>query len=311
MKTGRWIWFFALLSILLFVGCTKNPEKLSKRELFREAHKYMDEGDYEKALIYLDYLLENEPDEEEAYFDAAEVYLELDDEEAAYDVIYDGIEQFEDQKEIVVELIEHIIDLDSENSDNEAIKELESLLETVEAEDNEADVETDISETDTAETDTATDTDTNEAVSQDLGRSEYLASVSEGKLDVLEYGIGDNLNDLRTGRPDYEADDYFIGGPYLAYEDLSVLGDPIMYIFYFGTESSNGIKRGMSVDEVKGVLGEPDFIRYPRQENNEMDELFGGNEMLYFYNSGEYQMVLIFNVVDDGVASIGIQGKER
>lgn len=133
---------------------------------------------------------------------------------------------------------------------------------------------------------------------------ELLKQAYEGKMDGVEFGIGDNGNDIveKWGEPVREG--YFLGGLYMSYEDIVFLTDGcmdenkmyeygnIVAICNVGDNKVFEVKNGMTLEEIKEVLGEPDYI-YEYKSGDEEDELYG-DSWLAIYNTGDYNVIFEF-----------------
>ena len=137
----------------------------------------------------------------------------------------------------------------------------------------------------------------NEVSNQDDTKKQLLKSAYEGKIDGVEFGIGDIGTDIikKLGEPDQE--DYILGGLYLQYGEITFLtngfdesGEVVSILFSDGTTEVFGINLGMTVKEIEEVLGMPD--RTLSLKDNEENELYEGN-CATVYDLGKYKLAFI------------------
>lgn len=146
--------------------------------------------------------------------------------------------------------------------------------------------------------------------------SRYISQLKlayEGRMDKTKPIIGGNVEQyLDDSFESY----YFLGGiaynngeiqlltnGYLDYDDNSpVYGDVVVVV----KAEAYGIKKGMSMDEVKIALGEPGGITDYSLEYDE-SELYGSNA-IFEYETGEYQVVIVFDSLDKTVIAVHLNG---
>jgi len=128
-----------------------------------------------------------------------------------------------------------------------------------------------------------------------------LELARQGRVDGIEFGIGDKTKDIveKWGKPDRK--EWFLGGLYYRYDDKNVVfftnegsvgqdgneivnGD-VVDIGIFGEDREvYNVRLGMTIEEITAILGEPTYTMTP--EYNEDSELFYG--WTYKYDVGEY-----------------------
>lgn len=144
--------------------------------------------------------------------------------------------------------------------------------------------------------------DSNDVSNQNDTKKQLLKSAYEGKIDGVEFGIGDIGTDIikKLGEPDQE--DYILGGLYLQYGEITFLtngfdesGEVVSMLFSDETTEVFGIKLGMTVKEIEEVLGVPD--RTLSSKDNEESELYQGN-WATVYDLEQYNLVFIHESQD-------------
>lgn len=144
--------------------------------------------------------------------------------------------------------------------------------------------------------------DSNDVSNQNDTKKQLLKSAYEGKIDGVEFGIGDIGTDIikKLGEPDQE--DYILGGLYLQYGEITFLtngfdesGEVVSILFSDETTEVFGIKLGMTVKEIEEVLGVPD--RTLSSKDNEESELYQGN-WATVYDLEQYNLVFIHESQD-------------
>ncbi len=139
--------------------------------------------------------------------------------------------------------------------------------------------------------------DSNDVSNQDDKKSQLLKSAYEGKIDSVEFGIGDIGTDIikKLGEPDQK--DYILGGLYFQYGEITFLtngfdesGEVVSILFTDETTEVFGIKLGMTVKEIEEVLGVPD--KTLSLKDNEENELYEGN-WATVYDLGKYKLTFI------------------
>lgn len=168
--------------------------------------------------------------------------------------------------------------------------------------------------------DEGSETETNISESQknklDTNQINPLLNLAyEGKVDGIEFGLGTNSSEIveKWGMPDEY--DYFAGGVYLAYvgKDVVFFTDGYMIAneinhgnvkwIWIGKDNREiyNIKIGMTFNEIIEVLGEPDFIRNPQENENSE---FYYEKWTIIYNVGEYSLVFLTNEEEGPVVSV-------
>ena len=126
-------------------------------------------------------------------------------------------------------------------------------------------------------------------------------SAFQGKIEGLEFGIGDSTEEIITlwGMPDKY--DYYLGGLYLKYTDRNVIyftsavfkegqidHGNVVTIAVFGQEKSYfGVKIGNKFKDMEEVLGKPSSI--VSDQEHEDSELFRDSWVAY-YDAGDYEI---------------------
>ena len=98
---GIWIAIIAVLMVVLAVVIgiaifTNSPAQKYRRQI-KLAEKYLDELDYDKAIASYKAAIEIDPKNPEAYEGLADVYIEIDDVEAAIDILESGLKKTKDE----------------------------------------------------------------------------------------------------------------------------------------------------------------------------------------------------------------------
>ncbi len=128
-----------------------------------------------------------------------------------------------------------------------------------------------------------------------------LELARQGKVDGIEFGIGDKAKDIvaRWGEPDRK--EYFLGGKYYKYDDKNIVfftnegsvgedgneidnGDVVIIGISGENRDVYNVCLGMTIDEIIAVLGEPTVTCAP--EENEDSELLSG--WTFEYDVGKY-----------------------
>lgn len=124
-----------------------------------------------------------------------------------------------------------------------------------------------------------------------------------GKLDDAGYKIGDNYDSIiiQLGTPNAEA--AFMGGTLLEYDEIYFFFNDniVSAIYYIGTEKIYGVQRGMTLEQAKAILGEPNHAYTAIY-----DELFPDESLIAVYRAGEYITKLEINPENDKIQSISI-----
>lgn len=124
-----------------------------------------------------------------------------------------------------------------------------------------------------------------------------------GKLDAAGYKIGDNYDSIiiQLGTPNAEA--AFMGGTLLEYDEIYFFFNDniVSAIYYIGTEKIYGVQKGMTLEQAKAILGEPNHIYTAIY-----DELFPDESLIAVYRAGEYITKLEINPENDKIQSISI-----
>ncbi len=134
----------------------------------------------------------------------------------------------------------------------------------------------------------------------------------EGRMDKTKPIIGKNVEQHLDDSFDMY---YFLGGlahdngdmklltnGYLDDDNNPVYGDVVVII----KDEGYGIETGMPMNEVKNALGEPDeTIDYGLGDN--VSELYNNNS-IFIYNTGDYQVVIVFHSEDKTVIAVHLNG---
>ncbi|MDR7870377.1 MAG: hypothetical protein RIN55_05925 [Tissierellaceae bacterium] len=134
----------------------------------------------------------------------------------------------------------------------------------------------------------------------------------EGRMDKTKPIIGQNVEQYLDDSFDMY---YFLGGlafnngeivlltnGYLEDDINPIYGEVVVII----KDVAYGIKRGISMDEVKNALGEPDeFIEF--DPIYDVSELYNNNSV-FIYNTGDYQVAIVFNIEDNTVIAVHLNG---
>lgn len=93
------------LILTTFTSCEAIDKALASTYL-NLGEKYLDDFDYENAIVYFNKLIDVEPDAEAAYLGLAEAYIALDDIDSAIDILEQGIAVVADAAELEARLEE-------------------------------------------------------------------------------------------------------------------------------------------------------------------------------------------------------------
>lgn len=149
-----------------------------------------------------------------------------------------------------------------------------------------------------------------------INHNEYLSLAYEGKMDGIEFGVGDKGKDVIEQWGDPLDIDYFLGGLYMMYEDVTFFtngyrkGDDtydygeVVIIYYGGENTTYNVKVGMVFEEIEEKLGEPSHISM--FDENEYSELHGEN-WVAVYKTGEYFVSFQFPNENMPIEAIFIQ----
>lgn len=129
-------------------------------------------------------------------------------------------------------------------------------------------------------------------------KNSNICRISEGKVDTIEFGIGDKVVSILKswGEPDIKDD--FMGGSYISYDKITFFVDKyiddiengkIVRIGFSTGYEFLGIKVGMRFEEIKTIIGTPSFEGII---GNDEGELFG-ESMAIIYESGDYKLLFI------------------
>lgn len=174
---------------------------------------------------------------------------------------------------------------------------IEAPKENDQEENNELDNEDEANNTD--------ESDNSEVVTEEQPKEDLLKSAYEGKIDGIEFGIGDIGTDIigKWGEPDES--DYFLGGFYLSYDDIMFLtngydetGEVVSILFFDKNAEVFGIKLGMTMKEIEKVLGTPDETT--SLKDNEQSELYMDNWTTK-YKLGNYELTFVHEDKDGPV----------
>lgn len=137
----------------------------------------------------------------------------------------------------------------------------------------------------------------------------------EGRMNKTKPIIGENVEQYLDDSFDMY---YFLGGlafnngdmqlltnGYLDDDNNPVYGDVVVII----KDEAYGIKTGMSIDEVKNALGDPNENTDYSLEHDE-SELYGRNTT-FTYDVGDYQVVIVFDALDKNVAAVHLNGSKN
>lgn len=136
--------------------------------------------------------------------------------------------------------------------------------------------------------------------------NEYLKLAYEGKMDGIEFGIGDNTEEVvkKWGEP-LEID-YFAGGLYLKYDNIvfftngytdegKIHHGEIQNMILFNNKDTYGIKSGMDIYAIEKILGQPNFREiYDAYFGPDPDGKYGEDNKAY-YLAGNYMLVIPYN----------------
>lgn len=136
--------------------------------------------------------------------------------------------------------------------------------------------------------------------------NEKLNLAYEGKMDGIEFSVGDNGEDVvkKWGEP--QEMDYFAGGLYLKYNNIVFYTDGYIYegkvyhgkilrMTLFNNEGTYGIKSGMSIYEIEEILGVPNFRAiYDDCYRTDPDGFYGEDNIAY-YLAGDYMVTIPYN----------------
>lgn len=144
-----------------------------------------------------------------------------------------------------------------------------------------------------------------------------LEQLYKGKMDGINFGIGADAAEIinLSGEPNQKSN--FMGGLLLSYDetffltDGNILNDTITYgdvtgVYYTGERTIYGVHKGMPLEEVKEILGEPNdtYIAYS-------SELYEENNLIIKYGAGEYTVLFEMDDEDKTVRSISIWRNEK
>ncbi len=147
--------------------------------------------------------------------------------------------------------------------------------------------------------------DNSEVVTEGQPKEKLLKSAYEGKIDGIEFGIGDKGTDIigKMGEPDES--DYFLGGFYLSYDDIMFLtngydetGKVVSILFFDKNAEVFGIKLGLTTKEIEKVLGTADEVISAK--DNEQSELYMDNWTTR-YKLGSYELTFVHEDKDGPV----------
>lgn len=144
--------------------------------------------------------------------------------------------------------------------------------------------------------------------SQKSKKEELLKNAYQGKIDGGEFGVGESTEKIMNALGQPEMTDNFLGGMYLKYGDIvyfsngwledagqgAVNHGEVVIISKNGNSPSYGIKKGMTLEEVKALLGEPDEVWDLTPEELAESELIV-HDRVVIYQTGDYQVQLEFD----------------
>jgi len=131
-----------------------------------------------------------------------------------------------------------------------------------------------------------------------------LNLISIGKVDTIEFGIGEKAGNILKswGEPDFKGD--FMGGSYISYDNITFFIDKYIdemengKVIRIGISESYelfGVKVGMRFEEIKEIMGKPSFEGII---GNDEGELFGESSVI-IYESSDYELLFIGDIGSD------------